>query len=196
MTSFVGGCTSGKLRACTRDTVSNLVKKHNLRVFNTSTGSVVRINPCELHIKDPYFYDEIYAPSSRKRDKCPKFVSSFGIPGSMVATAGHDHHRFRRGLLNSFFSKRSVLELSPLIHEKNSKLMQRFEKTYQDEKVLHLGDAFAAFTADLISQYAWGVSTQFLDDENFNNGFRQAVNEMAPFGSKSPTLSKSKKFVS
>ena len=110
------------------------------------------------------------------------FVSSFGIPSSMVATAGHDHHRFRRGLLNSFFSKRSVLELSPIIHEKKSKLMQRFESAYQDDKVLQLGDAFAAFTADLISQYSWGVSSGFLDDENFNNSFRQAVNEMAPFG--------------
>ena len=39
-------------------------------------------------------------------------------------------------------------------------------------------DAFAAFTADLISQYSWGVSSGFLDDENFNNNFRQAVNEI------------------
>lgn len=146
-----------------------------------STGSVVRINPHELHIKDPYYYDEIYAPSSRKRDKNPKSVGIFGFPNSMVATVGHEHHRFRRGLLSSFFSKRSVLELSPIIHEKKSKLMQRFEKAYQDDNVLELGDAFAAFTSDLISHYSWGVSSGFLDDEKFNNSFRQAINEQAPF---------------
>ncbi|MCJ1349017.1 hypothetical protein MMC31_007252 [Peltigera leucophlebia] len=144
-------------------------------------GSVVRINPRELHIKDPYYYDEIYAPSSRKRDKDPKSVGIFGFPSSMVATVGHEHHRFRRGLLSSFFSKRSVLELLPVIHEKKSKLMQRFEKAYQDDSVLELGDAFAAFTSDLISQYSWGVSSGFSDDENFNNSFRQAINEQAPF---------------
>ena len=146
-----------------------------------STGPVVRINPRELHIKDPYFYDEIYAPSSRKRDKDPKFVTTFGFPNSVVATVGHDHHRFRRGLLNNFFSKKSILELSPIMHEKESKLMQRFEKANLDNTVLQLGDAFLAFTADLISQYSWGVSSGFLDDEHFNNSFRQAVNEMSAF---------------
>ena len=141
----------------------------------------MRINPRELHIKDPSYYDEIYASSARKREKDPSFVVTFGVPSSMVSTVGHEHHRFRRGLLNSFFSKRSVMELLPLLHEKESKLMQRFEKAYQDDKVLQLGDAFAAFTADLISQYSWGVSTGFLNDENFNNSFREAVAEMATF---------------
>ena len=47
--------------------------------------------------------------------------------------------------------------------------------------MLQLGDAFAAFTADLISQYSWGVSSGFLDDEHFNNSFRQAINEMSVF---------------
>ena len=141
----------------------------------------MRINPRELHIKDPYYYDEIYAPASKKRDKDPKFVTIFVFLTSMVATVGHDHHRFRRGLLDNFFSKRSVLELSPMMHEMESKLMQRFEKAYQDNTVLQLGDAFAAFTADLISQYSWGVSSGFLDDEDFNNNFRQTSNEFAPF---------------
>ena len=139
----------------------------------------MRISPRELHIKDPYFYDEIYAPSSKKRDKDPKFVTLFGFPGSLVATVGHDHHRFRLGLLNSFFSKRSILELLPIMHEKESKLMQRFEKANQDNAVLPLGDAFNAFSADLISQYSWGVSSGFLDDEHFNNSFRQAANEIS-----------------
>ena len=85
----------------------------------------------------------------------------------MVATVGHGHHRFRRGLLNNFFSKRSVLELLPIMHEKMSKLMRRFEKAYHDDEVVQLGDAFAAFTADMISQYSWGVSSDFLNDKDF-----------------------------
>ena len=56
----------------------------------------MRINPRELHIKDPNFYDEIYAPSSRKRDKDPKFVTTLGFPNSVAATVGHDHDRLRR----------------------------------------------------------------------------------------------------
>ncbi|KAL8827605.1 MAG: hypothetical protein Q9191_003085 [Dirinaria sp. TL-2023a] len=142
---------------------------------------VVRINPRELHIKDPHFYDEVYAPASRKREKDPKFVGIFGFPYSMIATIGHDLHRFRRGLLNNFFSKKSVVELSPMMHEKESKLMQRFEKAHTDKSVVQLDDAFAALTADLISQYSWGVSSGFLDDENFKNDIRQALNEISTF---------------
>ena len=142
---------------------------------------MVRINPRELHIKDPYYYDEIYAPASRKREKDPKLVTIFGFPYSMIATVGHDLHRFRRGLLNNFFSKKSVLQLSPILHEKESKLMRRFEKSHQDNTVLQLDDAFAALTADLISQYSWGVSSGFLEDEHFNNNIRQALNEISMF---------------
>ena len=141
----------------------------------------MRINPRELHIKDPHYYDEVYAPASRKREKDPKFVGIFGFPYSMIATIGHDLHRFRRGLLNNFFSKKSVVELSPIMHEKESKLMQRFEKAHTDNTVLQLDDAFAALTADLISQYSWGVSSGFLDDEHFNNDIRQALNEISTF---------------
>ena len=144
-----------------------------------STGPIVRINPRELHIKDPHYYDEIYAPASRKREKDPRFVNSIGTPYSMIATVGHDLHRFRRGLLNNFFSKKSVLELSPLMYEKESKLMRRFEKSHQDDTVLQLDDAFAALTADLISHYSWGVSSGFLEDEHFKNGMRQALNEIS-----------------
>ena len=57
--------------------------------------------------------------------------------------------------------------------------MQYLEKAHQEDNVLELGNAFAAFTADLISQYSWGVSSGFLDDENFNNSFQQAASEIA-----------------
>lgn len=150
-------------------------------IANSPTGPIVRINPRELHIKDPHYYDEIYAPASRKREKDPKFVGVFGFPHSMIATVGHELHRFRRGLLNNFFSKKSVLELAPIMHEKESKLMQRFEKAHHDKTVVQLDDAFAALTADLISQYSWGVSSGFLEDEHFKNDIRQALNEISAF---------------
>ena len=141
----------------------------------------MRINPRELHIKDSQYYDEVYAPASKKREKDPKFVSVFGFMDSMIATVSHDLHRFRRGLLNNFFSKKSVVELSPMMRETESKLMQRFEKAHKDNTALQLDDAFAAFTADLITQYSWGVSSGFLDDEDFNNSVRQALNEITAF---------------
>jgi cytochrome P450 len=99
----------------------------------------------------------------------------------MIATVGHEHHRVRRALLNNFFSKKSVLALASIMHEKEAKLMKRFEQAHYDDAVLRLDDAYAALTADVISQYSWGVSSGFLDDENFNNDIREALNEISEF---------------
>jgi len=143
----------------------------------------VRINPREVHIKDPHFYDEVYAPASKKREKDSHFVGLFGLPTSMVATTSHELHRFRRGLLNNFFSKRSVLALSSIIQEKLSKLMQRLETTYHDDNdaIFQLDNVYAALTADIISDYSWGESAGYLDDANFNNDIREALNEISEF---------------
>ncbi|KAI1373545.1 cytochrome P450 [Hypoxylon crocopeplum] len=144
-------------------------------------GPVVRINPREVHIKDPHFYDEVYAPASGKREKDSHFIGVFGSPTSMIATISHELHRVRRGMLNNFFSKKSVLALSPIIHEKEAKLMKRLETSYYDDAVLRLDDAYSALTADIIMQYSWGVSSGFLDDDNFKNDVREALNELTAF---------------
>lgn len=141
----------------------------------------MRINPDELHIKDSNYFEHVYAPASKKREKGARFVKVIALPLSGLATVGHDLHRSRRGLINNFFSKKSVVELSPMIHEKQSKLMQRFEEAHTNDTVLQLDDAFAALTADLITQYSWGACFGYLDHENFNNDIRQALNEIASF---------------
>ena len=143
-----------------------------------SIGPVVRISPGQVHSRDPHFFDDVYASASKKREKDPASVMAFQLPSSMATTVGHDQHRFRRGLLNSHFSKKSVLEFTPVIHGKLSMLMQRFQKFHQDSTVVHLDDAFSALTGDIISQYVWGVSAGFLEDENFKNEVRQTVTEM------------------
>ncbi|KAK3997030.1 hypothetical protein QBC44DRAFT_316061 [Cladorrhinum sp. PSN332] len=66
-------------------------------------GPVVRINPYELHIIDPDFYDEIYY-ANRKLDKYEWWVKLTGTTNSVFATVHHDHHKLRRAPLNPFFS--------------------------------------------------------------------------------------------
>lgn len=147
----------------------------------TIAGPIVRINYREVHIKDPEFYDAIYAGGANRRDKDPKFVPAFGLPLSMVATVDHDLHRFRRGILNSFFSKRSVLELSPVIYDRVQQLMKRIEGVYQDKTVVRLDDAFAALTSDIITHYAYGRSWGYLAAENFHSDVRDVVNDITGY---------------
>ncbi|KAF3384403.1 Trichodiene oxygenase [Penicillium rolfsii] len=127
-------------------------------------GPIVRINPRELHIKDPSYYDIIHAGSSRKRAKDPKYAVAFGAPNSLVGTINHDHHRLRRSYLSNYFSKRSITRLTPSIHQKVDKLIHRFENAYHQSTVLNLHLEFGALAADVITHYCYGWSYGYLDD--------------------------------
>ena len=87
----------------------------------------------------------------------------------MIGTIGHEHHRFRRNILNDFFSKRSVLAISPFIEERVGKLMGRFEGFYRDQSVVNLSDAFAALTSDVITYYCYGKRWGFIEDKDFRS---------------------------
>ncbi|OJJ05173.1 hypothetical protein ASPVEDRAFT_74574 [Aspergillus versicolor CBS 583.65] len=118
-------------------------------------GPIVRITPHEIHIKDSSYYDSIYT-NSKKLNKDPNFVGLFGSPQSMIATVDHAHHRFRRGILASFFSKRSITALT------------RRSAAFA---------AFAALTTDIITHYSYGESFGFLDSESFRSEVRVAIME-------------------
>lgn len=145
------------------------------------SGPIVRITPHEIHIKDPSYYDSIYT-NSKKLNKDPNFVGLFGSPQSMIATVDHAHHRFRRGILASFFSKRSITTLTPVIRAKILRLMERLhgfhgKTTDKGSRVVDLSAAFAALTADIITHYSYGESIGFLDSESFRSEVRAAIME-------------------
>ncbi|KAL6887557.1 cytochrome P450 [Trichoderma longibrachiatum] len=144
-------------------------------------GPIVRINPREVHISDPDFYDEIYASSSRKRDKDPKYVPTYALPGCMVAAVGHEQHRFRRGILKDFFSRRSVAELSDSVNERVQKLMRRLEADRLNGNIVSLDDAFSALTSDIITAYCCGKDWDFVEDENFRSDIRNAAENAIEF---------------
>ncbi|KAB8231208.1 cytochrome P450 [Aspergillus alliaceus] len=157
-----------------------LVGKYLLEIerMHEKYGPIVRINPREVHISDPDFYDEIYASSAHKRNKDKETVEFAGVPLSTLATVDHDHHRFRRGLLSNFFSKRSIRELSRLVEEKVFKLLGRFEEFHQQQKVVRVDDGFSALTSDIITHYCYGTSWGYLDDEDMRSDVRQVANDI------------------
>ncbi|OGM47432.1 benzoate 4-monooxygenase cytochrome P450 [Aspergillus bombycis] len=142
-------------------------------------GPIVRINPREVHISDPHYYDEIYASGTQRRNKDAKYVSFTGMPLSTASTVDHGLHRYRRGLVNSFFSKKSIRVLSRLVEEKVHKLMQRFEAFHRDNEVVRVDDAFAAMTSDVITHYCYGKSWGYLEDANLRTDVRKAVHDLS-----------------
>lgn len=112
-------------------------------------GPVVRIGPDEVHINDPYFYNEAYGTSIRRRHKSPVYfwmggMGSFGDQ-SMFGTLDHDLHRLRRNALGAYFSKRKVRELEPRLRAKVLLLRQRLLERAGRGSV-NIRDAFGALT--------------------------------------------------
>lgn len=158
----------------------NMVKANPCNVqspiANLDQGPIVRINPWELHINDPDYYDELYAEAGKKRDKYLYYTEQFGNPKSMIGTVSHDLHRIRRAPLNKFFSKASVMRLEPVIQEKVDKLLSRLREFQESGRPLTISLAFACFTNDVVSEYAFAKSYNYLGtSEDFHTDFHDAM---------------------
>lgn len=138
----------------------------------------MRINPDEVHIKDPEFYDEIYSGPTKKRDKYDKWIMMAGAPRSAFSTTEHDLHRQRRAALNPFFAKRSVIRLEPRISEKVRTLCGRLAECMKDERVVDLHTAFMALTTDIITEYCYSKSYDFLNEDDFKQEWKDCMTDL------------------
>ncbi|EAA62620.1 hypothetical protein AN5460.2 [Aspergillus nidulans FGSC A4] len=120
---------------------------------------IVRINPHEIVIKDPEFYNQIYvAGNTRRTEKWApsnigvdgKYYLFYG-PGSIVMTVGHELHRLRRKPLDPFFSRMEIDRLEPLIVKEAKLLNHRLQSYSGSGRVLRLADVFSAFAVDMIT---------------------------------------------
>ncbi|PHH91254.1 hypothetical protein CDD83_1171 [Cordyceps sp. RAO-2017] len=160
------------------DVVRNGMYIWEIEKMHEVYGPIVRISPRQLHIKDPHYYDQIHASGRRKRNKDPDFIPLFSAPLSMIATADHDHHRFRRGLLSNFFSKKAVTNLVPVIQEHVLKLADRLRQAYREDAVLDMTTAFCALAGDIVAQYTYGRTLGSLDDDDFQNDICGSILEL------------------
>ncbi|PIG82152.1 benzoate 4-monooxygenase cytochrome P450 [Aspergillus arachidicola] len=119
-----------------------------------SIGPIVRINPREVHIKDPYFYDELYAPAHGGRDKDAKSVEIFSSP-----------------------TARSIERIEPVIHESLSKFLDSLITAYEEDSVVELIDRLQALTGHVITQYAYGENYGLHEPQNIGKGIVKVVQE-------------------
>ncbi|KAK4862118.1 hypothetical protein LT330_003256 [Penicillium expansum] len=118
-------------------------------------GPIVRINPREVHISDPEFYDQIYAGGSKIRDKDPKFVPVYAMPNSLVGT--------------------SITKREPAINHCIQKLLRRFEQAQKTGECVTLNNAFTAMTGDIITKYAYGKDFGYLEADDYKAKWNAAV---------------------
>ena len=106
----------------------------------------MRITPWEVHVNDVEFLDDIYAASFRRREKYAYQTRTLPVPLSVGGSLQHDLHRKRREALNPFFSKKSVVELGPMISRKVDVLCNRLEDHLSSQIPISLSDVYFAFS--------------------------------------------------
>lgn len=128
-----------------------------------------------MHIRDSEYYDELYAPASKKKDKYASWVVLAGTPKASFATVPHNLHRVRRAALNPFFSKRSIYKVEPLIADKVQRLCARFDGEIKNKRVIRLDAAYMALTMDIITEYAYGESYDYLSEDDYKLKWKHTI---------------------
>ncbi|KAK5122214.1 hypothetical protein LTR85_004124 [Meristemomyces frigidus] len=139
-------------------------------------GPIVRINPDELHIRDPSQYEVIY---SGKRDKWPPAATMAGLEMQTFATVSHDLHRKRRAANMPLMGKRVVLESVPMMQTKVSKLREAFRDAETSGLSLELGVSFLAYTTDIAGEYFFQQSLDMQDDVVKARQWKTATHRLA-----------------
>ncbi|RFU78092.1 cytochrome p450 [Trichoderma arundinaceum] len=143
-------------------------------------GPIVRVNPHEVQVFDPEFIDILYTSNSQRRNKYKWTGRSILLPESLVATEPHDLHRKRRAALSPFFSKTSIRRLEEPIQETLAAILGRMKTASKSVEMMPMSLIYKAATSDIITKYAFGNSTEYVNREDYNVGFFEAVD--ANFG--------------
>ncbi|KAJ6030653.1 uncharacterized protein N7446_000284 [Penicillium canescens] len=151
----------------------------HIETLHQHYGPVVRITPWEIHIKDPDYYNTVYAGPTRHRTKDPWF-SFISFPGSIFSTSGFEFHKARRKVLGQFFKRSAVLELEPVISAKIGSLCKHFSAAVTNNRPLELHAAFHCFTSDLLSQHAFGrgMGSHYLEESQLSDTWKLGVTAM------------------
>ncbi|OAA69932.1 Cytochrome P450 [Akanthomyces lecanii RCEF 1005] len=149
------------------DVLKNGLYLKKIKELHEIYGPIIRINPREVHIADPSYYQQIYTSGTRKVEKDPSTVAGFSVPSSVAATVDHFHHRSRRGYINPYFSKRAIVALEPDIHERISALSGRLRQSMLEGGHISLDRSISAMTADIILKRFYGQHYDYVNEPNF-----------------------------
>lgn len=155
------------------------MRKSRLVRILTWKGPVVRIAPNEIHLSDPKNYEKVYNVGSQYA-KPASFYQSFGIENAAFSTGSPDLHRARRAALNPFFSRRNVLYLEDIVHQKVEKLAFHMQSAFGTTGQIDLHYGFRAVSVDAISDYAFDNCFGLLDQPGFGKGFFEMIRGFGP----------------
>lgn len=148
-------------------------------LFFPLAGPIIRITPDEIHLCDPENYENIYYIGS-KYSKSPAFYHAFGTDKATFTTASNEVHRVKRAAINPLFSRKRVLELEEVVQSNVNKLESRIRSALSEDGRIDLHHGFRAISVDVITDYAFNKSYQFLDEADFGVEFFNMIRDFGP----------------
>lgn len=142
----------------------------------------MRINPYELHINNPDYYEELYSGPTQRRDKWEWSAKMFANPGSMFSTVPHDTHRMRRASVGQYLSRRSVVALEPMVAQIVENLCSRFTALRESRQVVNLRNAYSAMAIDVITGYCFADSYHCIEKEDFGSEWPEMMEAFSELG--------------
>ncbi|KAK0725291.1 cytochrome P450 CYP682H1 [Lasiosphaeris hirsuta] len=143
-------------------------------------GPIVRINPWELHIRDPEWSD-VYKVA-RRASKSRWFYQFLGTAENAFGSESADVHRRRRDALQPYFSATAVARHTPEIERLVSKLVARLFALRGTGAVVCLSDGFRALATDVATAFAFRRPFGHLDVPDFERAGNAAVRRLGTLG--------------
>ncbi|KAL4791866.1 putative cytochrome P450 [Aspergillus venezuelensis] len=139
-------------------------------------GPILRINPQEIVINDPTFYNEVYvAANTRRTEIWNKYRASLGLDGSHHLTQNHELHRRRRKPREPFFSRLSIDRIEPTIIEEVNMLNKRIIGLAGSGWVIRLDHVFSAFTGDVIGRICSETPPNLIQGEDIGRDWHNLI---------------------
>ncbi|KAH6653116.1 cytochrome P450 [Truncatella angustata] len=134
-------------------------------------GPIIRISPNEVHCNDILFANEIYSPANRRRDKPIHQVRGTAtIAHAVFSTADYEKHRIRRNALAKLFAREKVTKLEPKVHTNVQLLCNKILAV--GKTPFDITTAYGCYSADMITDYAFGESFGFLHQDSWEPNIR------------------------
>ena len=130
----------------------------------------MRINPREVHIQDPKFFDQLYS-TSMKLNKDWYYYRFADTSDAAFGTSSYSQHRQRRKAFNRFFSLSAILDLEKQVRESVLQLCARLEEHRQTNRPVILGSAFRSLATDVVSQYVLSEGFNLLRARDFGKDY-------------------------
>ncbi|KAL3424986.1 hypothetical protein PVAG01_04267 [Phlyctema vagabunda] len=158
---------------CYHDVIHRGQFVFHMQTLHKRYGPIIRINPHEVHIIDPAFYNTLYSTPGQKRDRDYWHTRANNLDRSLLSTIGHDLHRKRRAALSPFFSTASVHKLEGVIRERTATLLHRLLEGKGTDEVFPMDRAFAAWSNDVINDFSFGSCDHRIEAPDFDPEFHE-----------------------